>query len=40
MVRLEGAELNALFEVLQEWETHLAHTDLKDQWCEDDTFAP
>lgn len=40
MVRLEEESLNSLFEVLQEWETHLAQSDFDIQWCEDDTFAP
>lgn len=40
MVRLEGTELNSLFEVLEEWEAHLAQYDLSDLRCDDDEFAP
>lgn len=40
MVRLERESLNSLFDTLQEWEARLAQTDLNDQRCEDDTFAP
>ena len=40
MVHLEGESLNSLFEVLEEWEAHLASTDLNDQRCDDDAFTP
>ncbi len=40
MVRLEGEELNSLFEALEEWEYHLARLDSKRLRCENDEFAP
>ncbi len=40
MVRLEGEELNSLFETLEEWEHHLAQLDFDSLRCDDDEFAP
>lgn len=40
LVHLERESLNSLFETLEQWESQLALTDLNDQRCEDDEFAP
>ncbi len=40
MVQLESICLNSLFDTLQEWETHLVHSDLNDQENEYDKFSP
>jgi hypothetical protein len=40
VVDLTGAESNRLFEVLQDWNSQLAHFDLDDLWCDNDNFAP
>ena len=40
MVHLERENLNSLFEVLEEWEAHLADYDLNDLRCDDDEPAP
>lgn len=36
MVDLSGEDLNLLFQVLEEWETHLAQYDLDDLRCDDE----
>jgi len=40
MVRLEGETLNSLFDVLEEWEAHLASLDRNDLGCDNDEIAP
>ncbi len=40
MVDLTGEESNRLFQILEEWEAHLAHYDLDDLRCGDDDIAP
>lgn len=40
MVDLSGEELNLLFQVLEDWERHLAHLDRDDLRCGDDEPAP
>ena len=40
MVHLERESLNSLFEVLEEWERHLAQHDLSDLRCDDEDPAP
>ncbi len=40
MVRLEGESLNSLFEILEEWEAHLASLDRDDLRCDDDEIEP
>lgn len=36
MVQLQRDSLNSLFDVLLEWETHLAQHDLSDLRCDDE----
>lgn len=40
MVHLTGEESNRLFEILQDWESQLAHYDLDDLRCDNDNFSP
>lgn len=40
MAHLEGESSNTLFEVLSEWERHLAQLDHKGLRCDDDQFKP
>ncbi len=38
MVDLRGEELNRFFQVLEEWESHLAQHDLNDLRCGDEKY--
>ena len=40
MACLEEDRSNSLFDVLEEWEAHLAHYDLDGLRCGDDNIAP
>ena len=40
MARLEGESSNSLFDVLEEWEAHLAHLDWDSLRCDDEQLRP